>query len=363
MQCRYDMATGLGPSVRDLARQSQNISHISHIPTLDVVGVVRHSSSTNSFHLKPSENTMNSNNHDDSTALHQHLVVPGQVILQESNDDENSYFLRGHGTVLQKNATTTTLTASVTGTIQRVNKLVSVEGSTRYAPQVGDLVVGRITQVGTTRWTVDLGSQTQASLPLSGVHLPGGVQRIRTAQDARDMRQFLTEGDLVSAEVHKVLSDNATVLLHTRSSRYGKLENGSVLAVSPSLVPRRKNHYYSGFLSQFDVLLGCNGMVWMQRQLQEEEQQTGSGQQELAQLVEEKRAEHARMPYSMEERQALARIRNVMACMKQASRPLTPESLEEVYRKSCVSFPNAEDMPDMLKPENVLPLAASSSHP
>ena len=41
--------------------------------------------------------------------------------------------------------------SSVAGTIERVNKLVSVRAiRTRYNPEVGDLIVGRITEVGRT---------------------------------------------------------------------------------------------------------------------------------------------------------------------------------------------------------------------
>jgi exosome complex component RRP4 len=108
-----------------------------------------------------------------------------------------------------------------------------------YQGHVGDLVVGLVTSVGTTRWTVSslVAQQKDASLPLSGVHLPGGAQRLRTAQDQRDMRLFLQEGDLISVEVHKVQQSDGTLVLHTRSFRYTKLENGSLIRVRPALIP------------------------------------------------------------------------------------------------------------------------------
>lgn len=50
----------------------------------------------------------------------------------------------GHGTFIDQE----TVVSSVAGTIERVNKLVSVRAiRTRYNPEVGDLVVGRITEV------------------------------------------------------------------------------------------------------------------------------------------------------------------------------------------------------------------------
>jgi exosome complex component RRP4 len=48
--------------------------------------------------------------------------------------------------------------------------------SGRYNPEVGDLVVGRITEVQPRRWKVDANSRQDAVLMLSSVNLPGGVQ-------------------------------------------------------------------------------------------------------------------------------------------------------------------------------------------
>jgi exosome complex component RRP4 len=295
---------------------------------------------------------------DDSPLL-QHLVVPGQVIAVSSNSDEDS-FLRGHGTHIEKTSTEHRLIASVTGIVQRVNKLISVESisSTIYEPHTGDLVVGRIAAVGSNRWNVQLlGHARQAALPLSGVHLPGGVQRVRTAQDAREMRQYLAEGDMVSAEIHKVQPDG-TVFLHTRSFRYGKLENGCVVTVPPSLVPRRKNHYHTAFLGQFEVLFGCNGMIWMQRKLQRDDDQdaSGGGQQELHELQEQRRNEHANMPYSPEDRQALARLRNSIECLRLTYCLVTPESVQDVYTRSLES---KLPLPQMLLPQNAIRLTAN----
>mmetsp|Transcript_21441 Transcript_21441/g.27727 ORF Transcript_21441/g.27727 Transcript_21441/m.27727 type:complete len:305 (+) Transcript_21441:86-1000(+) len=277
-----------------------------------------------------------------------HLVIPGQLIAVSQDGEEESSFLRGHGTYLEREADSSQLRASVTGTVQRVNKLISVLPLTynRYESHVGDLVVGRITAVSLNRWKVQLVSyQYTAALPLSGVHLPGGVQRVRTQQDAREMRMFLKEGDLVSAEVHKIMNDGVSVQLHTRSTRYGKLENGCFLTVPPGLIPKRKNHYVSNFLNQFDVLLGCNGWVWMQRQLKNDSINSADtaggeaplvGGPELVELQEAQRAQHAQTPYSLEERQNLSRLRNSIECLRFASALITVENMGRVYQESIV---------------------------
>lgn len=95
------------------------------------------------------------------------LVTPGQPITSESG------FLRGHGTYFvesQTGASNNVLTASVSGEIERVNRLISVRPArSRYIGEVGDLVVGRISGVESKRWKVDLGGHRDAVLQLSAV--------------------------------------------------------------------------------------------------------------------------------------------------------------------------------------------------
>ena len=309
---------------------------------------------------------------DDDTSF-SHVVIPGQIIAVSSANEDS--FLRGHGTYLQKDAKDSgkvQLRASVTGTVVRVNKLISVEAVAlhSYAGQVGDLVVGRIVSIGNARWNVDLGGGMIAALPLSGVHLPGAVQRVRTAADALEMRLHLQEGDLVSAEAHKVLSDNSSLMLHTRSVRYGKLENGVVIQVPAKLVPRRKTHYTTICEHKFQILLGCNGMIWMQRNVSSLDSDGGAaaaknvsaGQHELAEQEELRRARHAETPYSVEDRYNLARLRCSAECLRQTLSEITPEAIEDVYNRSILarnkSSGQALRVAEMLLPENVIALTA-----
>jgi exosome complex component RRP4 len=300
-----------------------------------------------------------------------HLVIPGQVIASASTQsaNEEDSFLRGHGTYLErvdgKTGPEQRLVASVCGVVQRVNKLITVvpTASTLYTGHVGDLVVGRVTSVGTSRWRVSLtGHSRDAQLPLTGVHLPGGAQRIRTAQDQRDMRQFFQEGDLVSAEVHNIQQDG-TLVLHTRSTRYGKLENGCLVTVPPALVPRRKNHYITDILNVVDVLFGTNGNIWIQRKMSSLESAKKSSDDNstergsiMNEVQEKIRHEHATSPIMIEDRLAIARIRNSIECLRLVHAMITPESVEAVYKES-----EAQQIrpADMMHPDTVLRLTAS----
>ena len=86
--------------------------------------------------------------------------------------------------------------------------------------------------------------------------------RRRSAEDELSMRNYLQEGDLISAEVQNVHSGDGAVSLHTRSLRYGKLSQGCLLKVSPSLIKRRKTHFLR-LPCGANVILGNNGYIWI----------------------------------------------------------------------------------------------------
>ncbi|KAG5730813.1 Exosome complex component rrp4, partial [Termitomyces sp. T112] len=144
-----------------------------------------------------------------------------------------------------------------------------------YNPEVGDLVVGRITEVQPRRWKVDANSRQDAVLMLSSVNLPGGVQRRKLESDELQMRTFFEEGDLLVAEVQAFFSDGA-MSLHTRSLKYGKLRNGQLVTVPPVLVRRLKSHFIS-LPCGVDLILGLNGYIWVSKHVKESEQEGEEG--------------------------------------------------------------------------------------
>ena len=196
----------------------------------------------------------------------QQLVSPGDVITREVG------YMRGHGTYTRDDV----LYASVAGAVQRVNKLISVTPpKTKYQGEIGDVIVGRITEVQQKRWKVEINARLDAVLQLSSVNLPGGELRRRSAEDELTMRKYLQEGDLISAEVQNLFSDGA-VALHTRSLKYGKLSQGTLVTVSPSLIKRRKTHFHK-LPCGASVILGNNGNVWIMPTSQEDTENLGGG--------------------------------------------------------------------------------------
>ncbi len=85
-------------------------------------------------------------------------------------------FMKGHGTFLSPFKPSSIL-SSTCGTVERVNKLISVRpASSRYSAEVGDLVIGRVTEVGPKRWKVDINAKTDSSLQLSSSTYPVGFR-------------------------------------------------------------------------------------------------------------------------------------------------------------------------------------------
>ncbi|KAG5211039.1 hypothetical protein R6Z07F_003737 [Ovis aries] len=251
-----------------------------------------------------------------------HLVVPGDTITTDTG------FMRGHGTYMGEEK----LIASVAGSVERVNKLICVKAlKTRYNGEVGDIVVGRITEVQQKRWKVETNSRLDSVLLLSSMNLPGGELRRRSAEDELAMRGFLQEGDLISAEVQAVFSDGA-VSLHTRSLKYGKLGQGVLVQVSPSLVKRQKTHFHD-LPCGASVILGNNGFIWVYPTPEHKEDDAGGF---IANLE----------PVSLADREVISRLRNCIVSLATQRMMLYDTSILYCYE---ASLPH--QIKDILKPE------------
>ncbi|CAJ0587756.1 unnamed protein product, partial [Mesorhabditis spiculigera] len=187
------------------------------------------------------------------------IVVPGFPVSSTGE------FMRGHGTYFRNGE----LHASLAGSVRQVNQLINVQSiKQRYSPEVGDVIVGSITEVQDKRWKVDINSRSDGHLLLASVNLPGGELRRKTVEDELAMRDYLVEGDFISAEVQQVHHDGAC-FLHTRNLKYGKLGLGLAVKVPSYLIKRRKAHFHS-LPCGVGVIIGCNGMIWLCEQISED---------------------------------------------------------------------------------------------
>lgn len=191
-----------------------------------------------------------------SSKINSNAAVTVTDTIHVNNEDG---VLKGHGTSDLEGE----VVATLCGVVERVNKLVYVRAlRARYKPEVGDIIVGRVIEVAVKRWRLEVNYSQDAVLMLSSMNLPDGIQRRRTAVDELNMRSIFEENDVICAEVRSFQHDGS-LQLQARSQKYGKLERGLMLAIAPYLVKRRKQHFHHIEQYGIDLILGCNGYVWI----------------------------------------------------------------------------------------------------
>ncbi|XP_026323996.1 exosome complex component RRP4 [Hyposmocoma kahamanoa] len=265
------------------------------------------------------------------------FYTPGEVITGMQD------FMRGHGTYADDDC----LKSSVAGVMQKVNKLICIRPlKSRYVGEIGDVVVGRVLEVQQRRWKVETNSRLDSVLQLSSVNLPGGELRRRSAEDEQMMRKHLQEGDLISAEVQNIFSDGS-LSLHTRSLKYGKLNQGTLVKVFPSLIKRRKNHFHS-LPCGISVIVGNNGYIWI-----------SPHKQDIA--VEEYKDEIENIdlqPVSRTDRETMARVKNCITALVASKMMLDDTSIMFAYEES-LKYDNVKEL---LDPEAMLDIAFLTQH-
>ncbi|CAE7515158.1 Exosc2 [Symbiodinium necroappetens] len=250
--------------------------------------------------------------------LQSQLVCPGDVVSAEPGA------LRGRGVVERHDGK---LVATTCGVVEHVNKLLYVRPlKHRYSGSVGDVVVGRIVEVQTDRWAVEIGTAQLAYLHLGAIQLPGNVQRRRTDEDTLRMREFFDENDLISAEVQKI-HESGELALQTRNARYGKLQNGVLASVPSVYVRRQAQHLVTLPRIGVMVVLGNNGWVWVCAP----PKVAGSGRQETINFSQMDVRYHKVNP---DMRERISRVRNAVLCLVGHGLEVTPESITFLYEQS-----------------------------
>ena len=277
--------------------------------------------------------------HSSNTRRSDIVITPGESITTIHG------YMKGHGTYVEGNL----LVSSVAGVAKRVNRLINVRAAShRYKGEIGDVVVGRITDTAGKRWKVDIGSAQDAVLMLSSVVLPGGIQRRRTAADQLQMRDLFVEGDLVSAEIQNFYNDGA-VSLHTRSLKYGKLENGQLVVVPCYLVKRLPQHFFK-LPCGVHVLLGLNGYVWLTVMHGDSDSTRKEARMATADEVERRRNAHNARRLSHSERSKISRVANAIRILRKANFTIDPVNIMKVY---ITSISQSIDVGSMVRKDNV----------
>ncbi|CCW69779.1 unnamed protein product [Phytomonas sp. Hart1] len=206
------------------------------------------------------------------------IVIVGDSILGGRNScklqtSSDELYLRGFNTVSGNNPTDSARTsqgageiiAAVSGCVEVIEKVVSVKGrQPRYLAEIGDVVIGRITEISGNKWLVDLNSTHDGIMLLSNVAEPGGILRRRGRSDELSMHQLFDQNDLVVAEVQRI-SPDGVIFLHTRAAeKYGKLTSlGHLVSVPPFFIRRAKHQFLELPDYNTQLIVGMNGNIWV----------------------------------------------------------------------------------------------------
>jgi len=111
---------------------------------------------------------------------------------------------------------------------QRVH-VVAIKGG--YIPSVGDLVIGKVTDITLSGWIVDINSPYESMLFVSEA-----IER-RFSSQKEVLTQIYNIGDLIMAKIIAYDRTRGPVLT-TRGAGLGKITRGKVIEVTPAKIPR-----------------------------------------------------------------------------------------------------------------------------
>jgi exosome complex component RRP4 len=152
--------------------------------------------------------------------------------------------------------------------------VVSLKG--KYIPRVGDLVIGKVTDVSLSTWVVDIAS------PYPGILRPASSLNKRFDPVKDRTSKIFDVGDVLVAKVFTYDRTRDPQLTLRNDSRQGpgpylgKLIGGRVIEVSPSKIPRligRRGSMISTIKQYTNcrMIVGQNGRVWFKGNSFEEE--------------------------------------------------------------------------------------------
>lgn len=181
----------------------------------------------------------------------QDIVVPGDIIGEGELDSYTPYLHVEGGKIY----------STVLGIVEikegkpRIAPLYST-----YIPQVNDVVIGIVVDVGHSYWTVDIHSPYEAQLNVSETPLKQMI-------GAENLRKFLDVGDYVLAKIVS-FERNKDPLLTLKGKDLGKITEGKVIEFKSSRVLwaiLRRRRVIDALEEELgvSVLITANGRAWV----------------------------------------------------------------------------------------------------
>ena len=130
-----------------------------------------------------------------------------------------------------------------------------------YLPNLGDKVIGIISEVEISGWLVDINSPYAAFLPIAEA-VDEFIDMART-----DISRYFDGDDIIFCRVSKV-TKNKTVQVSLKDPLSRKLHSGIIIKVTPSKIPRIIGKAGSMISlikdkTKCDIYTGQNGVIWI----------------------------------------------------------------------------------------------------
>ena len=140
----------------------------------------------------------------------------------------------------------------------RVIKLIPLSG--RYIPKKGDIIIGKVADIGFYGWRIDFGWAFQANLGLKDA-------TSEFIERGADLTQYYDYGDIIAAQIINV-SGSKIIDLSMKGPGLKKLNGGKIIEVSPSKVPRiigKQGSMVNLIKEKTDckITVGQNGKLWI----------------------------------------------------------------------------------------------------
>ncbi len=176
------------------------------------------------------------------------IVIPGETIVSGSEYLPGDYTAREGKEIVANRFGL----SDIAGRLVKVIPLAGV-----YIPRKGNSVIGKVIDITFNGWIIDINAPYQAFL--SAMDAGRYVNK-------HDLTEFLDFGDMIIAEVFSVKHRGVDLTLKARG--LGKLEEGMIIFINPSKVPRviGKAGSMINLIKQetgCNIIVGQNGLVWI----------------------------------------------------------------------------------------------------
>ena len=179
------------------------------------------------------------------------IVVPGEILAEGMDYLPGNLTYRMDENVIAKKLGLVVVEG-------RAVKIIPLSG--RYLPKIGDKIIGQVTDIAFSGWSVNTNSAYKAMLSMRDAST-------RFIRKGDDLTRYFDIGDYILAKIINVTSQNL-IDLTMKEPGLRKLSGGRIVKVNPNKVPRviGKQGSMVSLIKEktgCNISVGQNGLVWI----------------------------------------------------------------------------------------------------